>query len=96
MITVLVVWEETRVYQIHMKNNFKLVNDSFYRNYIKLDHKKCHHMCINKNTDQVRFIFEDFSLAIIKKEEILGVIIENFLSISQFQFQFQNSISMMI
>ena len=53
-------------------------------------------MCINKNTDQVRFIFEDFSLAIIKKEEILGVIIENSLSISQFQLQFQNSISMMM
>lgn len=53
-------------------------------------------MCINKNTDQDRFTFENLSLAIIKKQEILGVNIEDSISISQFQLQFQNSISMMM
>ena len=61
-------------------NDFKVVTEWFYENYMVLNEGKCHFMCIGKNTENETLVFNDIILQNSKEEKILGVIIDNKLT----------------
>ena len=67
-----------------LRKDFKVVTDSFFKNYMSLNPTKCPYMCLGKNKENDTFNFEisikNISIKNSKVEAILGLAIDNKLS----------------
>ena len=61
-------------------NDFRAVKEWFYENFMILNPKKCHYMCIGKSTESDIFKFENVCLENSKEEVILGITIDDKLT----------------
>ena len=61
-------------------NDLNKVTKWFFENYMDLNARKCHFMCLGKNTENETFIFKDTLMSNSKEEKILGVTIDNRLT----------------
>ena len=57
--------------------DFEIVTKWFYENYMVLNSRKCHFMCLGHNTVNERFVYGNIEMKNSKEEKILGVIIDN-------------------
>ena len=64
-------------------NDLNKVTEWFFENYMVLNTRKCHFMCLGKNTENETFIFKDTIMNNSKEEKILCVILENRLTFSR-------------
>ena len=62
-----------------LAKDFGIVTNWFYENFMVLNSKKCHFMCICKDIDET-FSFKDVCYKSSKEEVILGITIDNKLS----------------
>ena len=56
------------------------LTESFFENYMVLNQKKCHFICIGSNTENDKFEFDNLLLENSKEEVVLGVTIDNNLT----------------
>ena len=63
-------------------NDFNVVTEWFFENYMVLNTGKCHFTCLGKNTENETFTFKDTIMNNSKEEKILGVITDNRLTFS--------------
>ena len=63
-----------------LAEDFGRVTNWFYENFMVLNSKKCHFMCIGKDEKNETFTFKDVSYKSSKEEVILGITIDNKLS----------------
>ena len=63
-------------------NDFNIVTEWFFENYMVLNTGKCHFTCLGKNTENETFTFKDTIMNNSKEEKILGIIIHNRLTFS--------------
>ena len=68
-----------KVCQSHINERI-LSSNCLYQNFIALNHRKCHCICISKSTGQDSFTFEDLCLTSSKDEDILSITINNKLN----------------
>jgi len=61
-------------------NDFDIVKEWFYENYMVLNAENFHFMCIGKNTENETLVINNTTLHNSKEEKILGVIIDNKLT----------------
>ena len=61
-------------------NDLNKVTEWFFENYMVLNTRKCHFMCLGKNTENETFIFKDTIMNNSKEEKILVVSIDNRLT----------------
>ena len=60
--------------------NFRIVPNWFYENFMVLNSKKCHFMCIGRGRENETFTFKNVCYKNSKEELILGIIIDNKLN----------------
>ena len=58
-----------------------MVTDWFFENYMRLSPTKFHHMCLGKNKEKDTFNCQNISLKNSEGEAILGLTIDNKLSL---------------
>ena len=63
-----------------LAKDFGIVTNWFYENFMVLNSKKCHFMCIGKDGENKTFTFKDVCYKSSKEEVILGITIDNKLS----------------
>ena len=63
-----------------LAKDFGNVTNWFYENFMVLNSKKCHFMCIGKDGENETFTFKDVCYKSSKEEVILGITIDNKLS----------------
>ena len=63
-----------------LAKDFGIVTNWFYENFMVLNSKKCHFMCIGKDGENETFTFKDVCYKSSKEEVILGITIDNKLS----------------
>ena len=63
-----------------LAKDFGIVTNSFYKNFMILNSKKCHFMCIGKDGENETFTFTDVCYESSKEEVILGITIDNKLN----------------
>ena len=63
-----------------LAKDFGIVTNWFYQNFMVLNSKKCHFMCISKDGENETFTFKDVCYKSSKDEVILGITIDNKLS----------------
>ena len=63
-----------------LAKDFGIVTNWFYENFVVLNSKKCHFMCIGKDGKNETFTFKDVCYKSSKEEVILGITIDNKLS----------------
>ena len=56
---------------------WKKLTKWFYENYMVLNSRKCHFMCLGQNTVIEAFVYDNIEMKNSKEEKILGVIIDN-------------------
>ena len=65
-------------------NDFRVVKEWFYRNFMILNPNKCHYRCTGRNTEINIFKFKFVCLENSKEEEILVITINNKLTFDSF------------
>ena len=60
-----------------VSQDFEIVTQWFYENYMVLNSGKCHFMCIGQNTVNETFACDKIEMKNSKEEKILGLIIGN-------------------
>ena len=63
-------------------NDLNKVTELFFKNYMVLNAGECHFMCLGKKTENETFIFKDTIMNNGKEEKVLGVIIDNRLTLA--------------
>ena len=63
-----------------LRKDFRALTEWFFKSYMVLNQKKCHYMCIGKNTKNGKFGFDNLILENSKEEVVLGVTIDNKLT----------------
>ena len=63
-----------------LRKDFRALTEWFFKNYMVLNQKKCHYMCIGRNTENDKFEFDNLLLENSKEEVVLGVTIDNKLT----------------
>ena len=63
------------------RKDFKVVTDWFFEKYVSLNPTKCHYICLCKNKEKDAFNFGNISLKNSKEVAILGLTIDNKLSL---------------
>ena len=63
-----------------LRKDFRALTEWFIDNCMVLNQKKCHYMCIGRNTENDKFEFDNLLLENSKEEVVLGVTIENKLT----------------
>ena len=66
--------------KVTLAKDFGIVTNWFYENFMVLNSKKCHFMCIGKDGKNETFTFKDVCYKSSKEEVILGITIDNKLS----------------
>ena len=61
----------------NLRQGFEIVTRWFYENYMILNSRKCHFMCLGQNTVNEAFVCDIIEMKNSKEERILGVIIDN-------------------
>ena len=56
------------------------LTESFFENYMVLNQKKCHFICIGSNTENDKFEFDNLLLENSKEEVVLGFTTDNKLT----------------
>ena len=64
----------------NLRNSFDMVHQWFYENYMVLNARKCHFMCLGNNTENETFLFHNILMENSKEQKILRVIIDNELN----------------
>ena len=62
------IGKELNIIKEELRNDFKVVTDWFFENYMSLNPTKCHYMCLGKNKENDTFNFGNISLKIVKKK----------------------------
>ena len=62
---------------MNLKEDFEIVAKWFYENYMVLNSRKCHFMCLGQNTVNEIFVYDNTEMKNSKVEKILGVTIDN-------------------
>ena len=62
-----------------LRKDFRALAEWFFKKYMVLNQKKCHYMCIGRNTENDNFEFDNLLLE-NSKEVVLGVTIDNKLT----------------
>ena len=60
-----------------LRKDFRVLTRWFFENYMVLNQKKCHCMCIGLNTENDMFEFDNLLLENSQEELVLGVTIDN-------------------
>ena len=60
-----------------LRNDFKVVTDWFFENYVSFHPTKCHYMYLDENKKNNAFNFKNISLKNSKEEVVLGLTIDN-------------------
>ena len=60
-----------------LAKGFGIVTNWFHENFMVLDSKKCHFMCIGKDGENETFTFKDVCYKSSNEEVILGITIDN-------------------
>ena len=68
----------------NLRNSFDMVNQWFYKNYMKLNAGKYHFMCLGNNTENETFLFHNILMENSKEQKIVGVIIDNKLNFKSY------------
>ena len=63
-----------------LRKDFRALTEWFIDNCMVLNQKKCHYMCIGRNTENDKFEFDNLLLENSKEEVVLGVTIDNKLT----------------
>ena len=63
-----------------LAKNFGIITNWFYENFMVLNSKKCHFMCIGRDGENETFTFKDANHKNNKEEVILGITIDNKLN----------------
>ena len=63
-----------------LHKDFMAVTEWFYDNYMVLNPRKCHYMCLEKNSNNDKFVFDNLGLENRNEEVILGTAIDNKLT----------------
>ena len=63
-----------------LRNSFDTVHQWFYENYMVLNERKCHFMCLGNNTENETFLFHNIHMENSKERKILSVTIDNKLN----------------
>ena len=62
------IGKELNIIKEKFRNDFKVVTDWFFENYMSLNPTKCHYMCLGKNKENETCNFGNISLKIVKKK----------------------------
>ena len=68
----------------NLRNSFDTVHQWFYENYMVLNARKCHFMCLGNNTENETFLFHNILMENSKEQKILGVITDNKLNFKSY------------
>ena len=74
------IGKELNIIKEKLRKEFKVVTDWFFENYMSLNLRKCHYVCLCKSKENNTFNFENIFLKNSKEGEILGLTIFNKLS----------------
>ena len=66
--------------KMNLQTDFRAITNRFFENYLILNSKKCHYMCIGKNRADDTFLHNVKKFKNSKEETIVGVIIDKKLS----------------
>ena len=64
----------------NLRSSFDTAHQWFYENYMVLNARKYHFMCLGNNTENNTFLFHNILMENRREQKILGVIIENKLN----------------